>query len=127
MITAFSNIHLVPLLVILTACSIAIFLVVWFLLNSFYSKISGKWSFINLFVDKTRGKGESPLIKKYGLFGLALLIAITFPTMGVYGGTILSWLLGMKLWSSLIAVVSGATVSNSIVLLSVFGISQAIS
>lgn len=122
MITAFSNIHLVPLLVILTACSITIFLVVWFLLNSFYSKISGKWSFINRFVDKTRGKGESPLIKKYGLFGLALLIAIPFPTMGVYGGTILSWLLGMKLWSSLIAVVSGVTISNSIVLLSLFGI-----
>ena len=126
MITAFPNIHLVSILVIVTVSSVVIFLIVWFLLNFFYSKTSRKWSFIDRFIEKTKGRGESPLIKKYGLFGLALLMAIPLPTIGVYGGTLLSWLMGMKWWSSLIAVVSGATVSNSIVLLSVFGIRQVI-
>ena len=125
MITTFSNIYLVYILAIVTVSSVAIFFIVWFLLNVFYSKTLGKWSFINRFAEKTRRKGESPLIKKYGLVGLALFMAIPLPTIGVYGGTLLSWLMGMKCWSSLIAVVLGATVSNSIVLLSVFGINQA--
>jgi len=66
------------------------------------------------------------LVRRYGLVGLALLMAIPIPTIGVYGGTLLSWLMGMKLWSSLIAVVSGVTVSNSIVLFTAFGITKAI-
>ena len=127
MITAFSNIHLVYIWAIVTVSSVVIFPIVWYLLNVFYSKTSRKWLFINRFIEKTRGKMESPLIKKYGLFGLALLMAIPLPTVGVYGGTLLSWLMGMKWRSSLIAVVSGATVSNSIVLLSVLGIIQAVS
>ena len=105
----------------------AIFFVIWFLLNVFYSKASGKWSFFNRVIEKVRRKGETPLVKKYGLVGLALLIAIPLPTMGVYGGTLLSWLMGMNWWSSLMAVVLGATESNSVVLLSVLGIIKAIS
>jgi len=126
MITAFSNINLVSILVIVTVGSVAMFLILWYLLNVFYHKTSGKWIIINRFVEKTRRKGESPLIKKYSLIGLALLIAIPLPTMGVFGGTLLSWLMGMRWWSSLIAVQSGAIVSNSIVLLLVFGIRQVI-
>jgi len=126
MITAFNNINLVAILAIVTVSSVVIFLILWFVLNAFYLKASSKWSFINRFIDETRGKGESPLIKKYGLFGLALLIAIPLPTLGVFGGTLLSRLMGMKFWSSLVAIISGATVSNSIVLLSVFGIREAI-
>ena len=126
MIAVFPNIHLASILAIVTVSSVVIFLILWFILNVFYSKASGKWVFINRFIEKTRGKGESPLIKKYGLVGLTLLMAIPLPTIGVYGGTLLSWLMGMKWWSSLLAVVSGATVSNSIVLLSVFGIRQTI-
>ena len=76
--------------------------------------------------DSLVAKGETRLVKKYGLVGLALFMAIPIPTIGVYGGTLLSWLMGMNWWSSLIAVVSGTTVSNSIVLLSVLGIIHAI-
>jgi uncharacterized membrane protein len=126
LITNFSNMHLLSVLGIVTVCSVVIFLAIWFLLNAFYSKTSAKWSFVNRFIEKTRRKGESPLIRRYGLVGLALLMAIPIPTIGVYGGTLLSWLMGMKWWASLIAVVSGATVSNSIVLMSAFGITKAI-
>jgi len=126
MIAAFSDIHLAAILAIVTVSSVVIFLVIWFLLNVLYTRTLGKWSLINRFIERARRKGESPLIKKYGLVGLALLMAIPLPTVGVYGGTLVSWSMGMKWWSSLIAVVSGATVSNSIVLLSAFGIRQAI-
>jgi uncharacterized membrane protein len=122
MITTFFNIHPAIVLAIITVSSVAIFLVVWLLLNVFYSRAFSRLPFINRFIEKTRGKGESPLVRKCGLIGLALLIAIPLPTLGVCGGTMLSWLMGMKWWSSLIAVLSGATVSNTIVLLSAFGI-----
>jgi len=126
MIPVYFSIHPVVILAILTVSSVAIFLAIWLLLNAFYAKASGKWPFFNRVVERARRKGETNLVKKYGLFGLALLMAIPLPTIGVYSGTLLSWLMGMKCRSSLIAVVSGATVSNSIVLLSVFGIMQVI-
>ena len=126
LIIAFSNMHLLSILGIVTVCSVAIFLVIWFLMNTLYSKTLGKWSFVDRFIEKTRGKGESPIIKRYGLIGLALLMAIPIPTIGVYGGTLLSWLMGMKLRSSLVAVVSGDTVSNTIVLFTAFGITKAV-
>jgi uncharacterized membrane protein len=126
MITSFFNIHPAVIFTVVTISSVVIFIAIWLLLNKFYSKASKRWPFFNRFVEKARKKGETPLVKKYGLVGLALLIAVPLPTIGVYGGTLLSWLMGMKWRSSLIAVVSGATVSNSIVLLSVLGIMQAV-
>lgn len=121
------NIHPAVIFAIVNVSTVAIFLALWLLLNVFYSRASAKWPFFNRVIEKARRKGETPLIKKYGLVGLALLIAVPLPTIGVYGGTLLSWLMGMKLWTSLIAIVSGATISNSIVLLSAYGIMQAIS
>jgi uncharacterized membrane protein len=126
MITIFTNTNPLIIFAIATVSAIAIFIVLWLLMNRFYSKASNRWPFFNGFMKKIRRKGDTPLIKKYGLFGLALLMAIPIPTIGVYGGTLLSWMLGMKWRNSLIAVVSGATVSNSIVLLSVFGILKTI-
>ena len=123
----FINIHPVFIFAIVTASSIAVFFVVWLLLNLFSSKASNKWPFFNRFIENVRKKGDTPLIKKYGLVGLALLIAIPLPSFGIYGGTLLSWLMGMKWQSSLIAVVSGATLSNSMILLSILGIIQVVS
>jgi len=122
MISIFLGIPPAIIFTIVTVSSVVIFLAIWFLLDAFYSRASGKWPFFHRIVEKIRIKGENPLIKKYGLVGLALFMAIPIPTIGVYGGTLLSWLTGMKCWSSLIAVVLGATVSNTIVLLSAFGI-----
>jgi uncharacterized membrane protein len=127
MIDSLFNIHPAVIFAIVTISSVVIFIAIWFMLNKFYSKVSNRWPFFNRFIEKARKKGETPLVKKYGLVGLALLIAIPLPTIGVYGGTLLSWLMGMKWRSSLIAVVSGASISNGIVLLSILGIIQAVS
>jgi len=121
------NAHPAIILAFLTVGSVILFIVIWFLLKSFHSRASSKWPFIDRIIEKARIKGESNFIKKYGLIGLAIIMALPFPTIGVYGGTAICWVTGMKWWSSLIAVVSGATIYNSIVLLSAFGIKQAIS
>lgn len=121
MLTVFSNTNLAYALAIVTFVSVIIFLAIWFLMNAFYFRASVKWPLINRIIEKIRNKGNSPLVRKYGLVGMALLMAVPLPTIGVYSGTVLSWLMGMKWWSSMIAVVSGVTVSNTIVLLSIFG------
>jgi uncharacterized membrane protein len=125
-VTQILNIHPAVVFAIVTVSSVPIFLVIWLLLNMYFAKASDRWAFLSRFIERARRAGEAPLVKKYGLVGLAVLIAIPLPTIGVYGGTLASWLMGMKWWTSLIAVVSGATVSNSLVLLSAFGVMQAI-
>ena len=114
------------ILAFLTVGSVILFIVIWFLLKSFHSGASNKWPFIGRVVEKARLKGENDLIQKYGLIGLAAVMALPFPTIGVYGGTALCWVTGMKWWSSLITVVTGATIYNGIVLLSAFGIKHAV-
>ena len=126
MISAFSSFNLGVMLAIVTVTSVIIFLTAWAMMNIFYLKTSRKWLFIDRFISNARRKGESRLVRRYGLFGLALMIAVPLPTMGVFGGTLLSWLMGMKFWSSLTAIIAGATVSNGIVLLSAFGVKQAL-
>ncbi|MFC2034778.1 small multi-drug export protein [Chloroflexota bacterium] len=113
-------------LVFLTAFSIVVFLATWFLLNRFYSRASGKWPFFDRAIQKTREKGRSRLVKKYGLVGILILLAIPLPTIGAYGGSSLCWLMGIKWWSSLITIVLGTTISNSIVVLSTFGIGKVV-
>ena len=120
------NAHPAIILAILSVGSIILFVVIWFLLKAFHSRASNEWPFINRIVEKARIKGESNLIKRYGLIGLAVVMAIPFPTIGVYSGTALCWVTGMKWWSSLIAVVTGATVYNGLILLSAFGIKHAV-
>lgn len=99
-----------------------VFLGVWFFLNYSHSKVVHKWLFVSRFLEKARKKGESRLVKRYGLLGLAMLLAVPFPTIGVYGATSVSWMIGANKWRAMTAVVSGVSVSNTIVLLSVLGV-----
>ena len=119
------NIHPAIVFAIATASSVAIFFAVRVLLNMFYAKASAKWSFLNRRVEAIRRKGL-PLVEKRGFVGLVLFIAVPLPATGVYGGALLSWLLGMKWQVSLLAVMLGATVSNGVIALSALGIAQAV-
>ena len=110
---------------IATGFSIIIFFAIRLLLHFFYVKFFGKRPFISRRVETIRRKGL-PIVKKYGFLGLALFVAIPLPTTGVYGGALLSWLLGISWPSALLAVMLGATVSNGVVALSAFGIMQAV-
>jgi uncharacterized membrane protein len=75
-------------------------------------------------VETIRRKGL-PLVERHGFIGLVLFIAVPLPATGVYGGAMLSWLLGMKWQMSLLAVMLGATTSNGLVALAALGIVQA--
>jgi len=94
-------------------------------MHFFYVKVLGKRPFIDRCFESIRKRG-SPYVTRYGFLGLVLFVAIPLPTTGVYGGALLSWILGMNWPTSLLAVMMGATVSNGIVALSAFGIMQAI-
>ncbi len=107
---------------IATAYSIAVFLGVWYLLNFSRNRILNRFAFIDKFLEKARRKGDSPFIRRFGLVGLAMVMAIPFPTIGVYGATSLSWMMGAKQWRALLAIASGVAVSNTLVLLSLLGI-----
>ena len=119
------NIHPAIVFAITTASSIAIFFAMRVLLHTFYARAADRWLFIGRRVEGIRRKG-SPLVKKYGFVGLVLFIAIPLPTTGVYGGAVLSWLMGMSWPISLLAIVIGAAASNGMVALSVMGIAQAV-
>jgi uncharacterized membrane protein len=51
-----------------------------------------------------------------------MLMAVPFPTIGVYGASSLCWMIGANKWRSLTAVVSGVAVSNILVILSLLGV-----
>ena len=103
------------------ATSLAVFFAVRLLLNVLYARALSRWSFFERCVERTRTKGL-PLIRKYGVLGIALLVAIPLPGTGVYGGTVLSWLLRIKWQTALLAILPGAAISNGILTLSVVGI-----
>ena len=119
------NIHPAIVFAIATGCSLIIFFAIRILLHFFYVKVLSKRPFVNRRVEAIRRRGL-PFIKRYGFLGLVLFVAIPLPTTGVYGGALVSWLLGMNWPTSLLAVMIGATVSNGIVALSAFGIMQAV-
>jgi len=119
------NIHPAIVFAVATGCSLIIFLAIRLLMHFFYVKVLGKRPFIDRCFESIRKRG-SPYVTRYGFLGLVLFVAIPLPTTGVYGGALLSWILGMNWPTSLLAVMMGATVSNGIVALSAFGIMQAI-
>lgn len=56
-------------------------------------------------------------IKKYGLFGLVILVAIPLPGTGVWTGTFLASLMGIKFKDALPAVFLGDLIAGIIVLI----------
>lgn len=122
--TLLLDVHPAIIFAIATANSVAIFFTVRLLLRVFYARASRRWSFVNRRVETIRRRGL-PLVEKHGFIGLVLFIAVPLPATGVYGGALLSWLLGMKWQMSLLAVMLGATTSNGLVALTALGIVQA--
>ncbi|HEY96253.1 MAG TPA: small multi-drug export protein [Dehalococcoidia bacterium] len=111
----------------ITVCfSIVIFFVIRLLLCLLYKKTLMKWGTFQSYIEKLRSKGL-PYYAKYGLIGLVVFVALPIPGTGVYGATILSWLLNIKWSLSLLAILPGAIISNGIIVLAAFGIVQGIS
>ncbi|MDO9557563.1 MAG: small multi-drug export protein [Coriobacteriia bacterium] len=52
-----------------------------------------------------------PLVEKYGVFGLAVFVAIPLPGTGAYSGTAAAWLLGMERKKAFLGVSLGVCVA----------------
>lgn len=111
-----------PWLVLFTVLifNILIFFPIFFGLRFIYSFLS-KWKFFEKTVTRIRKKGE-PYIKKYGVIGLALFIGTPLPGTGVYAGTLLAWLLGLKWQKAFLAAALGVLIASSIIFAAVMGV-----
>jgi len=56
-----------------------------------------------------------PLVEKYGVFGLAVFVAIPLPGTGAYSGTAAAWLLGMDRKKAFFGVSLGVCIAFALV------------
>lgn len=91
-----------------------VFFPVFFGLRFFYGKVFSRWNFVQKLVERTQKNGK-PYIDKYGLFGLAIFVAIPLPMTGAWTGTALAWLLGMDWKKSFLSVAAGVLAAGLIV------------
>ncbi len=115
-----------PWIVLVTAVvfNILIFFPIFFCLKFLYRFLS-RWGFFRKAVEKIRKKGE-PYVKKYGVIGLGIFIGIPLPGSGVYSGTLLAWLIGMKWKKAFTAAVIGVLIAGSIIFAASMGVFSAI-
>lgn len=112
-----------PWLVFLLAVTtnILIYLPTRLALSWFYRSIFTKLPYFNDYLVRVRRQGE-PRIKKYGLIGLMVFVAVPLPMTGAYTGTVLSWLLAMEWKRSFVAVGLGVVFAGIIVMLATMGV-----
>ena len=100
--------------------NILIFFPVFFGMKFLYKYLI-RWAFFGRVVTKIRRKGE-PYVKKYGVIGVGIFIGIPLPGSGVYSGTLLAWLLGMKWKKAFLAAIIGVLIAGSIVFAASMGV-----
>ena len=93
-----------------------IFFPIFFALRLFYDKVLYRIPLFDRYLDGLRKRGK-PIVDKYGLWGLALFVAVPLPLTGAYTGTILAWLIGMDWRKAFPAVGLGVVVAGIVVLL----------
>lgn len=82
-------------------------------LDLVYHRIpDGSW--LHRKLEGIRAKAH-PLVEKYGVFGLAVFVAIPLPGTGAYSGTAAAWLLGMDRTKAFIGVSLGVCGAFAIV------------
>ncbi len=80
---------------------------------------------VKKFLHRTELKGN--LVKKYGLLGLMLFVAIPLPITGAWTGSALAFIFSIPWYSALIAITGGVIIAGIIVtILSLMGITGAI-
>ena len=72
------------------------------------------------FMEKTRKK-VNPLVEKYGMFGLAIFVAVPIPGTGAYTGALAAWFFGMNKWKAFISIAIGVVLAGAIMLGALLG------
>ena len=84
-----------------------------------------KLSIVKRFLKRTELKGH--LVKRYGLLGLMLFVAIPLPITGAWTGSALAFIFSIPWYSALLAITGGVLIAGIIVtILSLMGITGAI-
>ena len=77
-----------------------------------------KWSFYHNLFEKTVAKARTKVgekVKKYGLLGLMVFVAIPLPVTGAWTGTIGAWILGLDKKKSTLCIMLGVLIAGIIV------------
>ncbi len=109
--------------IVCVGANILVFPVAYFFLEVIHHRLLHVNSYqcaFDKFMERTRRK-VSPYVDKYGLFGLAVFVAIPIPGTGVWTASLAAWFFGMSWWKSFIAVLIGVAVAGAIMLGALLG------
>jgi uncharacterized membrane protein len=73
------------------------------------------------YVESAR-KRLHPYVQRWGVFGLAIFVAIPLPGTGVWTGSIAGYFLGMNEKEIAISTITGGVIANTITLLTAIGV-----
>ena len=87
------------------------------------------WPRMGRFVEKMEAKAErkKPLVQKYAIFGLVLLVAVPLPGTGAWTGALVAAMLDIRLKRAIPRVFLGVTLAAAIVTMLSYGIRFGIS
>ncbi len=81
-------------------------------------KILDKWSLYHRFFEKTVDRARKKVgekVRKYGLLGLMLFVAVPLPITGAWTGTIGAWVLGLDRKKSILFIMLGVLIAGIVV------------
>jgi uncharacterized membrane protein len=107
-------------LAVAVAANAALVLPAWWILDLGYGRWLSRWAPIRRQIERVRRSGEG-YVRRYGLVGLALFVAVPLPGTGAYAGAALAWLLGLPRRSAAAAIACGVGVAGLAVTLAATG------
>ncbi len=98
----------------------------WFLNHLHKYMMSIKWynKFFSWWFNRVKSKTQN--IEKYEYIGLSIFVAIPLPMTGAWSGCVASYLLGLNLWKSTIAIFVGIIIAGIIVTISTLSVAEGI-
>jgi len=86
-------------------------------------KLLDKWGAYHRLFEKTVAKARTKVgekVRKYGLWGLMVFVAIPLPITGTWTGTVGAWVLGLDRKKSILSIMLGILISGTIVTTVIF-------
>lgn len=66
-------------------------------------------------MERTRRRAHK-WVERYGVLGLAVLVAVPLPGTGAYTGTLAAWFFGMRKVNAFLAIAAGVLIAGAVVL-----------